>query len=95
MLLGSYPKGAWGGGWGGYPMSKVTENTLSKQFQTVMTVLDCQYSLCCQDSCSVVLARSRSEQAPGSEFHPGDESDKIDCCFLGPSWCNKKVNPET
>ena len=20
---------------------------------------------------------------------------KIDCGFLGPSWCNKKVNPET
>ena len=36
--------------------------------------------------------RSRSEQAPGSEFHPRDESEKIDCGFLGPSWCNKKVN---
>ena len=39
--------------------------------------------------------RSRLQQAPGSEFHPRDESDKIDCGFLGPSWCNKKVNPET
>ena len=34
------------------------------------------------------------EQAAGSEFHPSDESDKIDCCFLGPSWCNKKIDPE-
>ena len=39
--------------------------------------------------------RSRSEQVPGSEFHHRDESDKIDCVFLGPSWCNEKVNPET
>ena len=38
---------------------------------------------------------SWSEQAPGSEFHPCDESEKIDCGFLGPSWCNKKVKPET
>ena len=38
---------------------------------------------------------SRSEQAPGSEFHPWDKSEKVDCDFLGPSWCNKKVNPET
>ena len=38
---------------------------------------------------------SRYEQAPGSEFHPLDEGEKIDCGFLGPSWCNKKVNPET
>ena len=38
---------------------------------------------------------SRSEQAPGSEFHPRGESEKNDCGFLGPSWCNKKVNPET
>ena len=38
------------------------------------------------------FAVSRSEQAPGSEFHPRDESDKIDCGFLGPSLCNKKVN---
>ena len=37
--------------------------------------------------------KSRSEQAPGSEFHPRDESEKNDCGFLGPSWCNKKVNP--
>ena len=39
--------------------------------------------------------RSRSEQAPRSEFHPRDESEKKDCGFLGPSRCNKKVNPET
>ena len=32
---------------------------------------------------------------PGSEFHPRDESEKNDFGFLGPSWCNKKVNPET
>ena len=38
---------------------------------------------------------SRSEQAPGSEFYRRDESEKIECGFLGPSWCNKKVNPET
>ena len=41
------------------------------------------------------MKRSRSEQAPGSEFFPRDKSDKIDYGFLGPSWCNKKVNPET
>ena len=40
-------------------------------------------------------SRSRSELAPGSEFHPRDKSDKIDFGFLGPSWCNKKVNPDT
>ena len=39
--------------------------------------------------------RSRSEPAPGSEFHPRDESDKVDCGCVGPSWRNKKVNPET
>ena len=39
--------------------------------------------------------RSRSEQAPGSEFHTRDKSDQIECGFFGPSWCNKKVNPET
>ena len=41
--------------------------------------------------------KSRSEQAPGSEFHPRDEKyiKKYDCGFLGPSWCNKKANPET
>ena len=33
---------------------------------------------------------SRSEQAPRSVFHPRDESDKIDCGFLGPRWCNKR-----
>ena len=31
----------------------------------------------------------------GDEFHPHEESDKVDCGFLGASWCNKKVNPET
>ena len=39
--------------------------------------------------------KSRSEQAPGSEFHPRGESEQIYCGFLGPSWCNKKGNPET
>ena len=43
---------------------------------------------------AVVLPRSRSEQAPGSEFHPRDESEKVDFDFLGPSWCKKKVDPE-
>ena len=38
---------------------------------------------------------SRSEQAPGSEFHPRDESEKNYCGFLGPSWSNKKVNHVT
>ena len=38
---------------------------------------------------------SRSEQAPGKEFHPSDKSEQVDCDVLGPSWCNKKVNPET
>ena len=41
------------------------------------------------------MTKSRSEQAPGSEFHPRDESEKIACDFLGPFWCNKKINPET
>ena len=36
---------------------------------------------------------SRSEQAPGSGFHPCDESDKIYYEFLGPSWCKKKATP--
>ena len=40
------------------------------------------------------MCKSRSEQAPGSGSHPSDESDKNDCEFLGPSWCNKKVDPE-
>ena len=31
-----------------------------------------------------------SEQAPGSEFHPHDESENIDSDFLGPFWCDKK-----
>ena len=38
---------------------------------------------------------SRYEKAPGSEFHPRDKSEKNDCGFLGPSWCNIKKNPET
>ena len=42
-----------------------------------------------------VLHKSRSVQEPGSEFQPRDESDKNYCGFLGPSWCNKKVNPQT
>ena len=40
------------------------------------------------------MFKSRSEQAPGSEFHPRDESDKIDCGFLGPFWSNKTLDPE-
>ena len=31
-----------------------------------------------------LMFKSRSEQAPGSEFNPGEESEKNDCCFLGP-----------
>ena len=38
----------------------------------------------------MIYFRSRSEHAPGS-----DKSEKNDCGFLGPSWCNKKVNLET
>ena len=37
---------------------------------------------------------SWSEQAPGSVFHPRDENNQIDCGFLGPFWCNKKLDPE-
>ena len=37
---------------------------------------------------------SRSKQAPGSGFHPREESDQIDCEFLGPSWCNTNVDTE-
>ena len=37
---------------------------------------------------------SWSEQAPGSLFHPCNESGIIDCDFLGPFWCNIKVDPE-
>ena len=36
----------------------------------------------------------RSEQAPGSMFHPCDVSKRNDCDFLKPSWCNIKVDPE-
>ena len=48
-----------------------------------------------QNSNIYPIFRSRSEQAPGSEFHPRDESEKNYCGFLGPCWCNKEVNPET
>ena len=41
------------------------------------------------------VLRSRSEQAPGSVFHPHDINEKNYCDFLGPSWCNIKVDPET
>ena len=37
---------------------------------------------------------SRSEQAPGSVFHPRDENGKLDFDFLGPFWSNIKVDPE-
>ena len=36
------------------------------------------------------LPKSRSEQAPGCGFHPQDESAKIYCVLLGPSWCKKR-----
>ena len=42
----------------------------------------------------VHTCRSRSEQAPGSVFHPRDESEKINCDFLGPFWYNIKLDPE-
>ena len=38
--------------------------------------------------------KSRSEEAPGSVFHPRDKNGKIDCNFLGPFWYNIKVDPE-
>ena len=38
--------------------------------------------------------RSRSEQAPGSVFHPRDESAKNYGDFLGAFWCNIKVDPK-
>ena len=40
------------------------------------------------------IPKSRSEQAPGSAFHPRDENGKIYCDFLGPFRCNIKVDPE-
>ena len=40
------------------------------------------------------LPKSRSQQAPGSGFQPRDESDKFNCVFVGPSCCNRKVDPE-
>ena len=43
---------------------------------------------------SIQLAISRSEQAPGSVFHPHDESGKIECDFVQPFWCNIKVDLE-
>ena len=39
--------------------------------------------------------KSRSKEAPGSVFHPHDNSEKNLCDFLGPFWCNIKVDPET
>ena len=39
-------------------------------------------------------ATSRSEQAPGSVYHPRDKSGKIYCDFLRPFWCNIKIDPE-
>ena len=47
------------------------------------------------DSSLPLLVISRSEQAAGSVFHPRDQSGKNDCDFLGPSWCNIRVYPET
>ena len=44
---------------------------------------------------SLELIISRSEQAPESGFHPCDKSENNYCGFLGPSWCNKKVDPES
>ena len=35
-----------------------------------------------------------AEQAPGSGFHPRDESTKISCGFFGACWCNTKIDPE-
>ena len=35
---------------------------------------------------------SRSEQGPGSGFHPRDVSTKNDWGFLGPYWCDTKKN---
>ena len=37
------------------------------------------------------LLKSRSEQAPGSVFHPRDENTQIYCEFFGHFWCNKKI----
>ena len=37
---------------------------------------------------------SRSEQATGSAFHPRDENTIMDCGFLGPFWCSKKIDPK-
>ena len=41
-----------------------------------------------------ILTISRSEQAPRSVFHPRDENTQIDCGFLGPFWCKKKLYPK-
>ena len=46
-------------------------------------------------SCERKKITSKNEQAPGRVFHPSDESKKKYCGFVGPSWCNKKINPET
>ena len=40
------------------------------------------------------MSKSRSEQAPGSVFHPRDESGKNNCDLLLPFWCNIKGDPE-
>ena len=37
------------------------------------------------------VIKSRSEQAPGSVFHPLDENTKIDCGFLGPFVVQLKI----
>ena len=41
------------------------------------------------------MGKSRSEQVPGSGFHPHYESDKIDYGFMGPFWCTKKLYPKS
>ena len=46
---------------------------------------------CTTLSCTTLnFTISRSEQAPGSGFHPREESEKNYCGFLGPYWCNKQ-----
>ena len=42
----------------------------------------------------IVYSKLRSEQAPGSGFHPRDKSEQHYCEFVRPPWCNKKVDPE-
>ena len=69
---------------------KVCSSVSSVKFPVLTVQCICQCSHCC--TVYSVLCTSRSEQAPGSEFHPRDKSERIDCGFLGPSWYNKKVN---